>query len=81
METRIATANENSNASLIKANVSPLERILMITSGAYLVYRGTAKEDKSIGEISAGGALLLRGLIGYCPFYDAVDHLKNGKTA
>src|SRR6187431_2162332 len=81
METRTVTGSQNSNTSLLKSNVSSLERILMVTSGAYLLYRGTAKENKSIGEISAGGAMLLRGLSGYCPIYDAVDHLKNGKAS
>ncbi len=78
METRALTAN--SSSSIIKANVSSLERILMVTSGAYLLYKGTAK-DKSITEIGTGGAMLLRGLTGYCPVYDVVDHLKNDKAS
>ncbi|WP_456311749.1 SRPBCC family protein [Pseudomonas shirazensis] len=65
----------------IKNNVSALERILMVTSGSYLLYKELAKEDKSVGKIGTGGAMLLRGLSGYCPVYDAVDHLKNGKTS
>jgi uncharacterized membrane protein len=65
----------------IKNNVSAIERILMVTSGSYLLYKGLSKEDKSIGKIGTGGAMLLRGLSGYCPVYDAVDHLKNDKTS
>lgn len=53
----------------------------MATSGAYLLYKGLAKENKSIAEIGTGGAMVLRGLSGYCPVYDAVDHLKNGKAS
>lgn len=75
------TAIHNSNTSKSKANVSTLERIVMITSGAFLLYKGVSKEHKSIGEISAGGAMLMRGISGYCPIYDAVDHLKNDKAS
>lgn len=63
-----------------KNNVSSLERILMITSGAYILYNGLSHKDKDITKSSIGGAMLLRGLSGYCPIYDAVDHLKNDKA-
>lgn len=79
METIAAT--HNPNTSKIKTNVSTLERVAMIASGAYLLYKGASKENKSIGEISAGGAMLARGISGYCPIYDAVDHLKNDKAS
>src|SRR4051812_34870032 len=75
------TAIHNPLSSKLKTNVSTLERIVMITGGAYLLYKGASKDNKSIGEISAGGALLARGISGYCPLYDAVDHLKNGKAS
>jgi len=52
----------------------------MITSGAYLLYDGVSKNNKRIGEMSAGGAMLIRGISGYCPLYDAIDHLKNDKV-
>lgn len=52
----------------------------MITSGAYLLYDGVSKTNKRIGEMSAGGAMLMRGISGYCPLYDAIDHLKNDKV-
>lgn len=69
-----------SGTSKIKTNVSALERILMITSGGYLLYKGLSQNDKSIARIGSGTAMLLRGFSGYCPVYDAVDHLKNDKS-
>jgi uncharacterized membrane protein len=69
------------SASNSIANVSTLERILMITSGSYLLYKGLSQENKSIAKISSGGAMLARGISGYCPVYSAVDHLKNDKPS
>lgn len=70
-----------SGNSKIKTNVSALERIFMITSGGYLLYKGLSQNDKSIAKIGSGTAMLLRGFSGYCPLYDAVDHLKNDKSS
>ena len=83
METATTSLKQasDSGASKIKKNVSALERILMVTSGGYLLYKGLSKEDKSIAQIGTGGAMLLRGISGYCPVYDAVDHLKNDKAS
>ncbi|MGE6355312.1 SRPBCC family protein [Flavobacterium sp. NPDC079362] len=69
------------SASNSTANVSALERILMITSGSYLLYKGLSQESKSLAKISSGGAMLARGLSGYCPVYNALDHLKNDKPS
>ncbi|MDA6071106.1 DUF2892 domain-containing protein [Flavobacterium sp. AC] len=69
------------SASNSTVNVSALERILMITSGSYLLYKGLSQESKSLAKISSGGAMLARGLSGYCPVYNAVDHLKNDKPS
>ena len=80
METKAVATMRNLNTSKIKTNVSTLERIVMITSGAYLLYDGVSKKNKRIGEMSAGGAMLIRGISGYCPLYDAIDHLKNDKV-
>ncbi|WP_408611578.1 SRPBCC family protein [Flavobacterium panici] len=60
-------------------NVSTLERILMTAAGSYLLYKGLTQEKKSISQITSGGAMLARGISGYCPVYSAVDHLKNDK--
>lgn len=66
---------------LLKTNVSTLERILMVTSGAYLLYNGLSKQNKSIAKAGTGGAMLLRGISGYCPIYDAAGHLMNDKAS
>ncbi|WP_456314402.1 SRPBCC family protein [Pseudomonas shirazensis] len=84
METAITSSEQVSKSEtskFLKTNVSMLERILMITSGGYLLYKGLSKNDKSITQIGSGGAMLLRGISGYCPVYDAVDHLKNDKSS
>ena len=75
------TKNQSSVLPKLKKNVSTLERIAMITSGGYLLYKGLSQENKSVAKIGGGGAMLLRGLSGYCPVYDAVDHLKNDKAS
>lgn len=79
--TTSAAKNENLKQSKLKKNVSTLERIAMITSGGYLLYKGLSQENKSVVKIGSGGAMLLRGISGYCPVYDAVDHLKNDKAS
>lgn len=76
-----STQNQKSKSSKLKKNVSTLERIAMITSGGYLLYKGLSQENKSVAKIGSGGAMLLRGISGYCPVYDAVDHLKNDKSS
>jgi len=84
METAITSSekvSKSETSKFLKTNVSTLERILMITSGGYLLYKGLSKNDKSITQIGSGGAMLLRGISGYCPVYDAVDHLKNDKSS
>lgn len=81
MEARTQISEQiKSNLPKIKNNVSTLERIIMVTSGAYLLYNGLTQKEKSFTKSSIGGSMLLRGISGYCPVYDAVDHLKNGKA-
>ncbi|MGM8363453.1 SRPBCC family protein [Flavobacterium sp. ARAG 55.4] len=81
METRTqSSASMKAHKPMIKNNVSTLERIIMVTSGAYLLYNGLAQKEKNLTKSSLGGSMLLRGISGYCPVYDAVDHLKNGKA-
>ncbi|WP_125721356.1 SRPBCC family protein [Flavobacterium ustbae] len=70
-----------SSKPLLKNNVSKLERVLMVTSGAYLLYNALSKQNKSITQAGAGGAMLLRGISGYCPIYDAAGHLMNDKAS
>lgn len=81
METNTFTQEPTQKKSKLKTNVSTLERIAMITSGTYLLYKGLSQEKKSSVQIGTGGTMLLRGLSGYCPIYDAVDHLKNDKAS
>lgn len=81
METNTFTPAQIQKKSKLKTNVSALERIAMITSGTYLLYKGLSQEKKSAVQIGTGSTMLLRGLSGYCPIYDAVDHLKNDKAS
>ena len=83
METATTSPKQvsKSGTSKLKTNVSTLERILMLGGGGYLLYKGLSKEDKSIARIGSGSAMLLRGLSGYCPIYDAVDHLRQDKAS
>lgn len=80
METLSVLANRTSK-KVLKTNVSTLERVLMVTSGAYLLYNGLTNKNKSITKAGAGGAMLLRGISGYCPVYDAAGHLMNDKAS
>ena len=81
MESNTYAPTQVQKKSKLKTNVSALERIAMITSGTYLLYKGWSEEKKNIAKIGTGGTMLLRGLSGYCPIYDAVDHLKNDKAS
>lgn len=82
MEARTQISEQiKSHLPKIKNNVSTLERIIMVTSGAYLLYNGLAKKEKNLTKSGIGGSMLLRGISGYCPVYDAVDHIKNDKAA
>lgn len=68
--------NEKHNSLIpgIKANVSTLERILMVAAGSFLLYRSLSGKKKNItGGIAAGG-MLARGISGYCPVYDVTNN-------
>lgn len=80
MRNLIRTTDTNSKP-LLKTNVSNFERILMIASGGYLLYKALSDKNKSIAKAGTGGAMLLRGISGYCPVYDAADHLMNDKAS
>ncbi|RZJ65952.1 MAG: DUF2892 domain-containing protein [Flavobacterium sp.] len=74
--------NGNEQKSLIpglKVNVSTVERIAMVAAGSYLLYKALSGKKKSIPQSIAGGTMLMRGISGYCPIYDAVD--KTGKLS
>lgn len=74
-ETTINKINEKSAS--IKANVSKIERIVMLAAGGYLLYNAVSKKDKNIAKTSTAAALLLRGITGYCPVYGAIKTIKN----
>lgn len=70
-----ASKNSGSCNSLIpgvEANVSSIERILMVAAGGYLLYSGLSGKNKSVAQSIAGTTMLARGITGYCPVYDAV---------
>jgi len=77
----MGTAALTERVKSLKTNVSTLERILMVTSGAYLVYNGLSGKTKSFTKAGTGGAMLLRGISGYCAVYDAAGHLLNDKSS
>lgn len=63
--------------AFIKANVSKIERIVMIAAGGYLLYNTISKKENNITKTSTAAALLLRGITGYCPVYGAIETIKN----
>jgi len=65
----------------LNANVSTLERIVMITAGSYLLYKAFSGKHKSVGSGIAGGAMLARGISGYCPVYDAARKSNKFKSS
>jgi len=81
MNTSVSTKQNQTSKSLLKQNVSTLERVLMVTSGAYLLYNALSKQNKSYTQAGTAGAMLLRGISGYCPVYDAANHLMNDKSS
>ncbi|MDX5348479.1 MAG: DUF2892 domain-containing protein [Hymenobacteraceae bacterium] len=55
-------------------NVGATERILSAAGGALLAYYGMQKKETPLGmaAAAAGGALLFRGVTGYCPVNQAI---------
>lgn len=60
-------------------NIGTIERIAMIAAGSYLLYKALSSKKKSIPQSIAGGTMLIRGVSGYCPIYDAAS--KNPKLS
>jgi uncharacterized membrane protein len=56
----------------LEANISALERVLMVAAGGYLLYTGLTNKNKSVAQSIAGTTMLARGITGYCPVYDAM---------
>jgi len=61
------------------SNVGTIERVAMVAAGSYLLYKALSGKKKSIPQSIAGGTMLLRGISGYCPIYDAAS--KNPKIS
>lgn len=52
----------------IKRNVGPVEQVVSLALGAFLTYRGLKNlRYGSLPAFAAGGYLLVRGGLGYCP--------------
>lgn len=68
---------KNSLVPGLKVNVGTVERIAMVAAGSYLLYKALSGRKKSIPQSIAGGAMLARGISGYCPVYDVAE--KSGK--
>ena len=70
-------------AEPLPCNVSTFERIVTGAIGALMVYSAvkniTRKPLRSISRVAAGGALLARGISGYCPVYDKL-HIDGNQT-
>lgn len=57
-------------------NVSPTERAVSLLAGAYFLYDGLVKNDKSILETALAGYFLYRGVTGNCVAYTAIGKTK-----
>jgi uncharacterized membrane protein len=55
----------------LDVNVGPVERVLSIVSGATLVLFGVHR--RAVSALVAGGALLYRGITGFCPLYRTIE--------
>ncbi len=75
--TRLIDHSSKSVIPGLNVNVGTIERILMVAAGSYLLYKALSTDKKNIKQSIAGGTMLLRGVSGYCPIYDAVE--RSGK--
>lgn len=57
-------------------NVSPTERAVSLLAGAYFLYDGVGRNQKSILESLLAGYLLYRGATGNCAAYTAIGKTK-----
>lgn len=60
----------------LRVNISKTERALMLAGGSYLLYKAIRQKDGGLLKGIAAGAMLFRGISGYCPAYDALDKTK-----
>lgn len=74
------TTKNSSGISLrkiIPKNVSKIERIAMVAGGAYVLYKTFSSKEHSALKSTLAGAMVLRGLTGYCPAYQAMSKVKD----
>lgn len=57
-------------------NVSPTERTVSLLAGAYFLYDGLGKKNKSLLETVLAGYLLYRGATGNCAAYTTIGKTK-----
>jgi len=59
-------------------NISSSERVISIASGTFILFNGLSNifnsPKTSFIKVAAGGALLMRGAMGYCPLKDSIDN-------
>lgn len=65
----------------LDANVSNLERMIMVAAGGYLLYNALSRPKKSVPQTLAATTMLARGITGYCPVYDAVGKVETMKSS
>jgi uncharacterized membrane protein len=66
----------NKFLSHLHVNVSPTECAISLLGGAYFLYDGLGKKNKSLLETVLAGYLIYRGATGNCPAYSAIGKTK-----
>ena|SRR5690554_3755751 len=60
-------------------NIGTSERIVSALTGTFMLWRGVkdtiSKPSNAVWEIVLGGALLYRGMTGYCSVKNRIEHL------
>lgn len=75
------TITDALNCSMLQesehANVGKSERIISVGTGAFITLKGISNLFShpllALAELGFGGALLYRGLTGYCPVKERID--------
>ncbi|TCK85172.1 YgaP family membrane protein [Albibacterium bauzanense] len=65
-------------------NISTSERIVSVATGGFILWKGMkdifSKPSNSVWEVALGGALLYRGVTGYCKVKDKLLPKKEETT-
>ena len=62
-------------------NVGAAERVLSVFAGALLLLQAISKQKVDASRSAAATYLLLRGVTGFCPFYQAIGKTDIGRKA